>query len=147
MISNRLTSGSPLPQWGAIFDWDGVLIDSSMHHEESWNRLAQEENRILPVGHFLQGFGMKNEAIIPGILGWTRDLAEMHRISLRKELLYREIIQEWGLELLTGARSLLDTLYNEGIPCAIGSSTHRKNITMSLEILGIEKWLKARLRS
>ncbi len=142
MISNRLTSGSPLPQWGAIFDWDGVLIDSSMHHEESWNRLAQEENRILPVGHFLQGFGMKNEAIIPGILGWTRDLAEMHRISLRKELLYREIIQEWGLELLTGARSLLDTLYNEGIPCAIGSSTHRKNITMSLEILGIEKYFR-----
>ena len=28
--------------WSAIFDWDGVIIDSSKHHEESWERLARE---------------------------------------------------------------------------------------------------------
>jgi beta-phosphoglucomutase-like phosphatase (HAD superfamily) len=41
--------------WGAIFDWDGVIIDSSRHHEESWERLAREESRTLPEGHFKAG--------------------------------------------------------------------------------------------
>jgi len=122
---------------GAIFDWDGVVIDSSRHHEESWNRLAREEGRVLPAGHFLKGFGMKNEAIIPGILGWTRDDAEIRRLALRKEVLYREIIRERGIEALPGVRPFLDALAAAGIPRVIGSSTHRLNITTSLELLGM----------
>ena len=122
---------------GAIFDWDGVIIDSSRHHEESWNRLARESGRILPEGHFLKGFGMKNEVIIPGILAWTRDEAEIRALSLRKEVLYREIIREWGLEPLPGVRPFLASLAAAGIPRVIGSSTHRLNITTSLEMLGL----------
>ena len=128
---------------GAIFDWDGVVIDSSRHHEESWNRLAREEKLNLPGGHFLKGFGMKNEAIIPGILGWTRDEAEIRRLSLRKEVLYREIIREWGLDALPGVRPFLERLEAAGIPRVIGSSTHRLNITASLDILGLGSFFSA----
>ena len=46
---------------GIIFDWDGVIIDSSRQHEESWERLAAEERRALPANHFKLGFGRKNE--------------------------------------------------------------------------------------
>lgn len=122
---------------GAVFDWDGVVIDSSRHHEESWNRLAAEAGRILPEGHFLKGFGMKNEVIIPGILGWTDDEAEIKRLSLRKEVLYREVIRERGIEPLPGVRPFLESLAAAGIPRVIGSSTHRLNITTSLELLGL----------
>lgn len=122
---------------GAIFDWDGVIIDSSRHHEESWNRLARESGRALPEGHFLKGFGMKNEAIIPGILAWTQDPAEILALSLRKEVLYREIIREWGIDPQPGVRAFLESLAAAGIPRVIGSSTHRLNITTSLEMLGL----------
>jgi HAD superfamily hydrolase (TIGR01509 family) len=128
---------------GAIFDWDGVVIDSSRHHEESWNRLAAEEKRALPPGHFLKGFGMKNEAIIPAILDWTRDESEIRRLSLRKEVLYREIIRERGIEPLPGVRSFLERLRTAGIPRVIGSSTHRLNITTSLGILGLSDFFSA----
>jgi HAD superfamily hydrolase (TIGR01509 family) len=128
---------------GAIFDWDGVVIDSSRHHEESWNRLAREENRALPEGHFLKGFGMKNEAIIPAILGWTHDASEIRRLSLRKEVLYREIIREWGIDPLPGVSAFLERLDAAGIPRVIGSSTHRLNITTSLEILGLDRFFTA----
>jgi HAD superfamily hydrolase (TIGR01509 family) len=138
------TGDSPsASQLGAIFDWDGVVIDSSRHHEESWNRLAKEEKLILPEGHFLKGFGMKNEAIIPAILSWSKDEAEIRRLSLRKEVLYREIIREWGIEPLPGVRPLLQRLEAAGIPRVIGSSTHRLNITASLEILGLKGFFKA----
>ena len=54
---------------GVIFDWDGVIIDSSRQHELSWDRLAAEEGRALLAGHFKAGFGKKNEWIIPNLLG------------------------------------------------------------------------------
>jgi HAD superfamily hydrolase (TIGR01509 family) len=134
---------SPASGLGAIFDWDGVVIDSSRHHEESWNRLAAEEKRALPEGHFLKGFGMKNEAIIPAILDWTHDEAEIRRLSLRKEVLYREIIREWGIDPLPGVRPFLERLEAADIPRVIGSSTHRLNITTSLEILGLSRFFAA----
>ena len=86
--------------WGALFDWDGVIIDSSSHHEESWERLAREEARTLPPDHFKKGFGRKNEFIIPKLLGWAHDPAEIRRISLRKEALYRDVVAERGLSAL-----------------------------------------------
>jgi HAD superfamily hydrolase (TIGR01509 family) len=121
---------------GVIFDWDGVIIDSSRQHEESWERLAAEERRALPPGHFKMGFGKKNEWIIPELLGWAREPAEIHRLSLRKEALYRDIVVERGLEALPGVKIFLGRLRDAGVPCCIGSSTHRKNITTILGVLG-----------
>ncbi|MGC3989099.1 MAG: HAD family phosphatase [Chthoniobacteraceae bacterium] len=131
-MSNPLSAA-----WGAIFDWDGVVIDSSKQHEESWERLAAEERLSLPVNHFKRGFGRKNEFIIPEILGWTSEGAEIKRLSLRKEALYRDIVREGGLEPLPGVREWLARLQEAGVPCAVGSSSHRENIDLSLEILGL----------
>ena len=64
----------------AVFDWDGVVIDSSGAHERSWEALAQEERLPLPADHFKRGFGKRNELIIPDILGWSRDPAEVKRL-------------------------------------------------------------------
>jgi beta-phosphoglucomutase family hydrolase len=131
-------SQSPPPaRWGAIFDWDGVIIDSSHQHEESWERLAREIGKPLPAGHFKAGFGRKNEFIIPNILGWEHDPAEVRRLSLRKEALYRDIVREKGLEPLPGVRAWLQRLAAAGIPCAVGSSSHRENIEVSLDIIGL----------
>lgn len=121
---------------GVIFDWDGVIIDSSRQHEESWERLAAEERRLLPSGHFKAGFGKKNEWIIPELLGWARERAEIHRLSLRKEALYRKIVLERGLSALPGVKTFLERLRDAGVPCCIGSSTHRENITAILGVLG-----------
>src|SRR5436190_13431220 len=130
---------TPAP-WGAIFDWDGVIIDSRRHHEASWERLAREEKRELPAGHFMRGFGRKNDYIIPEILKWTTDAGEIGRVALRKEAIYREIVGEWGIEPLAGVREWLSALREAGVPCAIGSSTHRANIDLSLGLMGLEQF-------
>jgi HAD superfamily hydrolase (TIGR01509 family) len=125
---------------GAIFDWDGVVIDSSRQHEESWERLAREEGRALPPGHFKLGFGKKNTAIIPQILHWADDPATVRRLSLRKEVLYREIVLERGLTALPGVQVFLERLLAAGIPCCIGSSTDRENIVTILRVLGFGRF-------
>ncbi len=129
----------PTPPYACIFDWDGVIIDSSRAHEESWERLALEVNQTLPPDHFVKGFGRKNEFIIPEILSWTRDLPEIHRLSLRKEALYREVVQDRGQPALPGAAIWLERLAAAGIPCAIGSSTHRANIELILDLIGLRQ--------
>lgn len=128
--------------WGVIFDWDGVIIDSSRQHEESWERLAREVGKRLPEGHFKAGFGRKNEFIIPNILGWGEDPHEVRQLSLRKEELYREIVRENGLEPLPGVRPWLERLAAAQAPCVIGSSTHRENIEVSLDVLGLRKFFR-----
>ncbi|MEA3187622.1 MAG: beta-phosphoglucomutase [Chthoniobacter sp.] len=126
--------------WGAIFDWDGVIIDSSAHHEESWERLAAEIAKPLPPGHFKRGFGMKNEFIIPQLLAWTEDKAEIERLSLRKEALYRNVVQERGLVPLPGVEAWLRELSAAKVPCAVGSSTHRLNIETALEMIHLRQY-------
>ena len=124
-------------KWGAVFDWDGVIVDSSRLHEEAWEALAAEERRPLPPGFFLRSFGMKNEQVIEQLLGWTADPKELERLSLRKEELFRALVRERGARLLPGARRLLEALAAAGIPRAVGSSTPRKNIEAVLAQTGL----------
>jgi len=125
---------------GAIFDWDGVIINSAAHHEVSWDRLARECGKTLPENHFKRGFGMKNEVIIPELLGWTTVPTEIRILSLHKEAIYREVVREQGMTALPGVEPWLQALRDEGIPCVIASSTHRENITTTLEVLALQEF-------
>ena len=138
-----MRDGTLVGQIGAIFDWDGVVIDSSSHHEESWERLAAETGFALPPDHFKKGFGMKNAFIIPKLLKWTEAPDDVVRLSLRKEELYRDIVVERGIAPLPGVTGWLDELRRYGIPCAIGSSTERLNIDTILRVLGIGHYFSA----
>jgi len=130
-------------EFGAIFDWDGVIINSAEHHERSWELLAAEIDRPLFEGHFKAGFGMKNEVIIPELLKWTTDPVEIQRLSLRKEAIYREVVVERGIVALPGVENWLRTLREAGVACVIGSSTHRENILTSLGVIGLESYFDA----
>ncbi len=133
--------------WGAIFDWDGVVIDSSDSHEKSWEQLAAEEGHTLPGNHFILGFGRKNEIIIPEILGWTTDPAEITRLSLRKEALYRELVVGRELDPMPGVREWLERLRDAGVPCSVGSSTHLANIEVSMAMTGLAPFFRGIISS
>ena len=66
---------------GALFDWDGVVVDSGAAHEASWKELARRENLFLPEGFFKSTFGKRNLEIIVDILKWTPDIKEAQRLS------------------------------------------------------------------
>jgi beta-phosphoglucomutase family hydrolase len=133
---------STTPAWAAIFDWDGVILDSSRQHEESWNLLARENGLPLPPDFFRRSFGMKNERIIPELLGWTRDPERVRALGDRKEALYRELIRRDGVQPLPGVREWLSMLRAAGIPCAVGSSTPRENIDCVMDTLGLRDFFR-----
>ncbi|WP_309400558.1 HAD family hydrolase [Cerasicoccus maritimus] len=127
---------------GAIFDWDGVVIDSSAAHERSWELLAAERNLFLPEDHFKKGFGRKNQFIIPNLLDWTHDHEEIEELSFRKEELYREIIKKEGIDALPGIKELLKFLHEQGVPCVVGTSTPRINVETIMDVLGVREYFQ-----
>ena len=129
--------------FGCIFDCDGVIIDSSALHIEAWKKLAAEEGLEFPEHLFKKSFGMKNEQIIPQLFKWTIDPKEIRRLDARKELLYRELIQIRGAATFPGVEPFLAMLQEQGIPCVIGSSAPRLNVTAALNSLGFEGFFQA----
>ena len=128
---------------GVIFDWDGVVIDSSAQHEKSWELLAEEIQKPLPPGHFKAGFGKKNQEIIPDLLGWSTDSGEIRKLGERKEELYRELVRADGVTILPGARELLIALQEAGIPRSVGSSTPRSNLDAIFAATGLDQLFDA----
>lgn len=131
--------------WCVLFDWDGVVVDSSRMHEKSWELLAVALGLPLPEGHFRRGFGMKNERVIPEVLGWARadEPETIRHIAERKEACYRDIALAEGLGPMPGVREMLQRLHDAGVPCAIASSTPRINIDFILERMGLHIFFRA----
>ncbi|MEM9478386.1 MAG: HAD family phosphatase [Verrucomicrobiota bacterium] len=130
---------------GAIFDWDGVVIDSHDQHEESWQMLFDETGRTMPENFFKETFGMRNQQIIPAYFEDVdeSDTETIAELGLRKEELYRELIRRDGIEPLKGVKALLDALKEAEIPCSVGSSTPRKNVDTIIEIIGLKEHFSA----
>lgn len=126
------------PRFAVLFDWDGVVVDSSRHHFQSWRELAAEIGRSLTADQFRESFGQVNRVIIPEIFGWSHDPGEVDRLGRRKEELYREIVAREGLTPLPGVRELLGDLEAAGLPRVVGTSTERENIRTALAVMGLE---------
>lgn len=124
-----------------IFDWDGVVVDSSAHHERSWEVLAARRGLPLPADHFKRGFGKKNNVIIPG-LGWATEHSAVEELAREKEEIYRALVREHGIGPLPGVHELLAALDAGQIPAAIGSSTERANLDLLLDLMDLRRFFK-----
>lgn len=105
--------------------------------------MAAEFGLPLPAGHFRRGFGMKNERIIPEVLGWASEPSGIGKLAARKEARYRELVVEEGLEPLPGVGIWIQRLHDAGVPCAIASSTDRANIDCVLDRIGFRRFFTA----
>lgn len=129
--------------FGVIFDWDGVVVDSSKLHEVAWERFAAERGLALPENHVQMTFGMKNLRIIRDVYRWTNDAEEAEAMGATKEAMFRDIVATEGLPALPGVKQLLEALHRAGAPCVVGSSAPRDNILCVLDTLGFRKYFTA----
>ena len=79
---------------GAIFEWEGVLIEDNPDLEkQAWLALSQEEGKPSPPAFILKRIeGMKNEQAISEVLCWSRDPAQLRRMANRKEEIYQALL-------------------------------------------------------
>jgi len=130
-----VTGGREGPAPAAIFDVDGVLVDSYEAHFESWRRLASETGVEFTEQDFAATFGRTSRDIIRTYWRPGLDQDTVRQLDDRKESLYREIV-EGDFPAMSGAVELIDDLERSGWALGVGSSGPRENVALALDRLG-----------
>lgn len=125
----------------AIFDLDGVIVDTAKYHYLAWRRLAnslgfdfseQDNERLKGVSR------TRSLEILLEIGGIQLDEAARAEAAARKNTWYVEYISRMDAsEILPGAAEYLRSLRNLGIKTALGSAS--KNAPLILNRLGISQ--------
>jgi len=118
----------------AIFDMDGLLLDSERAIMESWQQAAREFGAELKTEHYLQLIGRRGadvrtlfRSILPE--GFPFDEARARARVLSTERRARE-----GFLVKPGVQQLLARLAQHAVPAAVASSTHRDEVERRLSM-------------
>lgn len=121
----------------AIFDHDGVLVDTLAFHQQAWVDLGRATGLELTEEFIHQTFGMTNSSIFQLLKGDTLSAEEIRAYSDRKEVCYREAATG-KIVLMDGVREFLDGLTAAGVKLAIGSSGVRPNLDLTVRECDLE---------
>ena len=122
-----------------LFDMDGVIVDSAVHHFVAWKRLAEELSIAFTEedNHALKGLSRVDSLDHILRLGHLR-LDEKTKVKLmdQKNAWYLDLIQGVRAgDILPGAKELIESLVAEGIQVGLGSSS--RNAQMILDNVGL----------
>ncbi|TET97058.1 MAG: HAD family phosphatase [Anaerolineales bacterium] len=130
-----------LSKYGVLWDLDGVLIESSRQHLESWMSVLPRFGLTMSMELHEQTFGMNNREILTIMLGEPPEADLLRRISWEKESAFREIIRG-TVEPLMGAVELLEQLHSAKVRQAIASSAPEENIHVVVDALQIRGYFQ-----
>jgi HAD superfamily hydrolase (TIGR01509 family) len=121
---------------GVVFDLNGTLVDDIGYHFTAWRELgATLLGRTLDDATLQSFNGLKNEDIVPGLVGGPVSPEEYERFTTFKEERYRALFRP-HLAPLRGAAELLARLRAAGVRMAIASSAPPANRDMVVDGLG-----------
>src|SRR5438874_12394315 len=119
--------------YAVLWDVDGTLVDTAELHFQAWEELCRDLGRPFSRADFAATFGRRNPEIFRHLFGDHFGEKETDELGFRKEELYRAAARR-GVELLPGARALLEGLHAAGFKQAIGSSAPLANVELILEL-------------
>ena len=124
---------------GAIFDLDGVIVDTAKYNYLAWKELAEELGFDFSEkeNEHLKGVSrMRSLEILLEVGGVIASEEEKQKMADCKNVRYVEMLQDLDKsELLEGAEEYLKKLKGEGVLIALGSAS--KNAPLILDKLGI----------
>lgn len=125
----------------AIFDLDGVIIDTAHYHYIAWKRLASEFAITLTPAHneLLKGVSrMRSLEIILSLGNIDLPLAHREQLAEKKNKWFVEYIESIRPEeIFPGVIDLIQNLRQQNIKIGLASSS--KNAPRVIELLGIAK--------
>jgi len=126
----------------AIFDMDGLLIDSERAISKAWIEGAQALGFRLEMADFLQVIGTASQqstAILVNLLGSEE---AMRATAAKAHALLRQADGAPVFPLKPGVVPLLEALKAAGIPCAVASSSNVEEIRHRLGHVDVLKYFQ-----
>jgi HAD superfamily hydrolase (TIGR01509 family) len=124
-----------------IFDMDGVLVDNSKVHDETWQIMCKKYGKPEAAEKVKQIFGGTNQVFVEHLLGIT-DPDEVKKIAAEKEALYREVFRS-SIKAPDGLLPLLFELRKRNIRLAVATSGPKENLDFVLDSLDIRHFFDA----
>ena len=117
---------------GIIWDMDGVLVDTTRFHYQSWLEILTGIRDDFSWEEFASSFGMRNDLIIPKVFRKECTKEEIIRIDIQKESKFRELAKG-KLKPLEDLVDLLTALKKSGFKMAVASSGTPENVEMVIK--------------
>jgi len=124
----------------AIFDMDGVLVDSHPIHMAAWRKFLEAHGRTASdreMEFVLEG--RKREEILEHFLGRVTP-EEMEIYGKEKDALFREAAK--SISTIAGVREMLEKLAAVKIPMAVASCGGRGRVHQLLDKLRLQKFFE-----
>ncbi|MBX3261013.1 MAG: HAD family phosphatase [Labilithrix sp.] len=118
-----------------VFDLNGTLVDDIQFHFEAWKALGERHGFAMTPAIFQACNGLKNEDIVPRLLGREVAPALVDALGREKEERYRALYRP-RLAPVRGAPELFVRLRARGLKLAVASSAPRANREMVIDGLG-----------
>lgn len=129
-----------LSAYAAIFDMDGVIIDSNPFHKIALRQFCEKYGYSLSDDELRNRiYGRTNKDWITNLFGRTLSPAELSAYGEEKESLFRELYKN-DIVAVAGLENFLIQLKECSIPIAIGTSAPRSNVDFVLEKTGLGKY-------
>ena len=120
---------------GAIFDLDGVLVNTVPLHFKAWQRMFEEYGHAFSLTEYLKKVdGRPRDDGTRAILT-DLDEGEIERAGLKKQEYFQELLEKDPIEIFKSSVALAEELVEAGIKTAVASSS--KNTVAILERTGL----------
>ena len=121
----------------AILDVDGTLVDTNYHHAIAWYRAFRQNEVVLPIWRIHRHIGMGGDQLVEALAGGQLENEKGDDIRAAESVLYRELMGE--VELLQGARGLIEDLKERGHAVVLASSAKKVEVEHYLDLLDARK--------
>jgi haloacid dehalogenase superfamily, subfamily IA, variant 3 with third motif having DD or ED len=122
---------------GAIFDMDGVLVDSEKLYLRFWQEACAAYGYKLG---YEQGLSLRSnspETAIPKFRNWFGEKADYYAIRELRRKLMADFIDKNGVSMKPGADTILRLLREKGVKIALATASPVKRARHYLEPLGL----------
>lgn len=121
----------------ALFDMDGLLIDSERAIMMAWLEAAREFEVVLPEREYARVIGREARESDRILIEAFRGVSGFERARAKVQRKLEVKMSSGGFGLKSGAKALLGAMAAGGIRCAVASSSSRLEIESRLAAAGV----------